>query len=138
MPREGQTFLYPGMSDNREVEITDIGEGEPVDDGFGSALGDGRVKLNQSPPGLDGEMRPGRVIETDTLRRSIDPQEIHRRRSDEARAADQGKDAPITTDPLEWASDPSAYDFPGVDTGPTFREEQGDDFDTDGFLDDLF
>jgi hypothetical protein len=126
------------MSDNREVEITDIGEGEPVDDGFGSALGDGRVKLNQSPPGLDEEMRPGRVIETDTLRRNIDPREINIRRSEEARVADSAKDAELTTDPLLWASNPDQYDFPGVDTGPAFREEQGDDFDTDGFLDDLF
>jgi hypothetical protein len=126
------------MSENSEVEITKIGEGEPVDDGFGSALGDGRVKLNQIPPGLDDEMRPGRVIETDTLRQNIDPREIQRRRSDEARAADRAKDAPLTSDPLEWASDPSGYDFPGVDTGPTFRKEQGDDFDTGGFLDSLF
>jgi len=42
--------------------------------------------------------------------------------------------APLTTDPLEWASDPGGKDFPGVDTGPTFRDEQGAGFDTDSFV----
>jgi len=138
MPQPGQSFLFPGMNDNKEYRIEEVGSGEPVDDGFGSALGDGRVKLNATPPGLDAEMKPGRVVETDDLRREIDPREIQRRRSEEARAADAAKDAPLTSDPLQWASSPEEYDFPGVDTGPTFREEEGEDFDTGSFLDSLF
>lgn len=137
MVQEGQTFLLPGMSDNKEYTIEEVGSGEPVDDGFGSSLGDGRVKLNGTPPAVEDEMYPGRVVETDDLRDSIDPVAINRRRSEEAKAADRAQDAPITTDPLQWASSPDEYDFPGVDTGPTFREEQGDDFDSDSFLDPL-
>jgi hypothetical protein len=67
-----------------------------------------------------------------------DPRALNKRRSPEARAADRAKDAPLTTDPGKWVSDPDEYDFPGVDTGPTFREEEGDDFDTDSFFDSLF
>lgn len=135
MVQKGQTFLWPGMGDNKEYAIEEVGSGDPVDDGFGSSLGDGRVKLSGRPPGLDDEMHPGSVVETDDLRRSIDPREIQMRRSQESRAADAAKDAPLTTDPLQWASSPDEYDFPGVDTGPTFREEQGEDFDTGGLLD---
>jgi hypothetical protein len=67
-----------------------------------------------------------------------DPREINKRRSPEAQAADRAKDAPLTTDAEKWASSPGEYDFPGVDTGPTFREEEGEDFDTGPFLDSLF
>jgi hypothetical protein len=67
-----------------------------------------------------------------------DPRALNKRRSPEARAADRAKDAPLTTDPEKWVSAPDEYDFPGVDTGPTFREEEGEDFDTDSFFDSLF
>lgn len=137
MVQEGQDFLWPGANENREYEITKVGSGEPAS-GFGSKLGEGRVKLSGTPPGLEDEMEPGRVVETDDLRKNIDPQAVQRRRSEAAREADRAKDAEITTDPLQWASDPSQYDYPGVDTGPTFREEQGEDFDTGGFMDRFF
>lgn len=150
MVREGQSFLWPGATDNKEVGIEKVGEGEPAE-GLGSKLGDGRVKLDRRPVGLEDEMHPGGVVETDDLRRELDPVAINRRRSDEARAADAAKDAPITTDPLEWASDPSQHDFPGVDTGPQFQSVEGgntdrrdrmDDadgiFDVEGFQDSLF
>lgn len=43
-------------------------------------------------------------------------EERHEERSREAKIADESKKAPITRDPLKWASNPSEYDFPGVDT----------------------
>lgn len=134
MVQSGQDFLWPGMSDNSEYEIVEVGKGQRESD-FDTSPENGEVKLNGTPPGLDEEMKPGRVIETDTLRSEIDPRDIQRRRPEAAREADAAKDAPLTTDPLQWASDPSQYDFPGVDTGPTFRESEGEDFDTESLLD---
>jgi len=131
MVQEGQTFLFPGTLDNQETTIAEVGEGEVDDSAFSSALGDGRVRLSSTPVGLDEEMMPGRVIETDTLRDEIEPEAVQRNRTEAAREADRAKDAEITTDPLQWASNPDEYDFPGVDTGPTFR----DNFDPDDFLD---
>lgn len=52
----------------------------------------------------------GDVVET--LRR------IHARRSPQARAADAGFNAPITTDEERWRKNPNRLDFPGVDTIP--------------------
>lgn len=52
----------------------------------------------------------GDVVET--LRR------VHARRSPQARAADAGFNAPITTDEERWRKNPNRLDFPGVDTIP--------------------
>lgn len=132
MVQEGQDFLWPGMSDNDEVTITDVGSGESG--GLGSMAGEGEVKLSREL-GRGVPTESPRVYELDTLRQNIDPTAIQRRRPEAAREADAAQDAPITTDPLTWASDPNHYDYPGIDTGPTFREVEGDEFDTDGFLD---
>jgi len=133
MLRDGMEFLLQMSKgrDNKEITITEVGEGEPAE-GFGSKLGDGRVKLNQTPAALNEEMLPGRVVETDALRDEIDPQSVHENRSRAERLADEAKDAEITTDPLEWASAPDQYDYPGVDTGPRFRDTFGDGFDEFG------
>jgi hypothetical protein len=138
MVQEGQSFLWPGMSDNRKHKISEVGSGEPERGAFGNPMGDGRVRLSSTPAGLEDEMIQGRVIETDTLRENVDPREIQRRRSETSRKVDAAKDAPLTTDPLQWASSPSEYDFPGVDTGPTFRDTEGEDYDTDSLLESLF
>lgn len=138
MVQEGQDFLWPAGGSNQEVRIEEVGKGEPDDSAFGDPMGDGRVRLSNRPLGLEDEMMPGRVIKTDDLREEINPTAIQHRRSTEARTADRAKDAELTSDPLRWASDPSHYDFPGVDTGPQFREAEGDDFDSDSFLDSLF
>lgn len=139
MVREGQTFLMPkGMgSENKEVTITDVGEGEPAE-GFGSKLAEGRVKLDRRPPVFDDDFLPGRVIETNTIREEINPQRIHQNRNQTEQIADEAKDAEITTDPLKWASAPDRYDYPGVDTGPQFEDTFGGGFDNfadefDGF-----
>jgi len=58
-----------------------------------------------------------------------EPSEMNQNRSAEARASDRGKDANVTDDRLEWASDPSRHDFPGVDTGPRFEESFDGDFE---------
>jgi len=128
MVQKGQTFLFPGIGRNREVTIEEVGADS---DSLGMHRDD-QVKLDK-PLNLEVGRRERPTV--DELRESIDPQEVQSNRSPEARAADRGQDAPLTTDPFEWASDPSGHDFPGVDTGPTFRAEQGDDFDTDEFLD---
>jgi hypothetical protein len=60
---------------------------------------------------------------------SLEPEEVDRKlRPAEARASDRGKDAEVTTNAAEWASDPSRHDYPGVDTGPRFEETFDDDF----------
>lgn len=114
MVQKGQQFLWPGANDNSEYGIEEVGSGEP-EEGFGSKLGDGRVKLSGTPPGLHDEMLPGNVIETDTLRNEIDPTAINRRRSDKARQMDKALDAKTTDDPLKWASAPDEYDLAGRD-----------------------
>lgn len=64
-----------------------------------------------------------------------DPRELHARRDQYARRQDEARDAQITTDAEKWAANMDSLDFPGVDTGPTFREEHSN-FDTDGFIED--
>lgn len=130
MLRDGLEFIMQtGVGRNREVEITEVGEGEPAE-GFGSKLGDGRVKLDQNVPQLpDDDVYPGNVVETDALRDTIDTERVHKNRSRKERLADESKDAEITTDPIKWASAPDQFDYPGVDTGPGFRDTFGDDFD---------
>lgn len=66
-----------------------------------------------------------------------DPRKVHQNRSEYAQAQDEARDARLTTDREKYASNPDSYDFPGVDTGPTFRQSESD-FDTDSFLDSLF
>jgi len=128
MVRGGERLLLPGQFENRRVEVEAVGEDA---DPFGMKGGTA-VQLNKTPPGdIDS------LTTESSLREAADPREIQQNRSKEARAADRAKDAPITTDPLEWASDPGATDFPGVDTGPVFRESEGEDFDSDAFLNDL-
>jgi len=130
MLREGLEFLMQtGVGRNKEVEITEVGEGEPAE-GFGSKLGDGRVALDQNVPQLDDDdVYPGGVVETDALRDTIDTERVHKNRSRTERVADESKDAELTTDPIQWASAPDQFDYPGVDTGPEFRDTFGDDFD---------
>lgn len=59
---------------------------------------------------------------------------IQEERSPRARAQDRRKDAPLTTNIQQWAEDPGHWDLPGVDTGPRFRESEGDDFDVESFI----
>jgi len=119
MVQQGQTFIFPG--DRRDSHtITDV-----------ERNGD-EVELDFEPPivGL------GTSASKEELTQRLDPREIHDQRSPEAQIADEAKDAPLTTDPLKYASDPSGTDFPGVDTGPTFEDVEGEDFDTDSFVED--
>lgn len=53
------------------------------------------------------------------------PYEVHESRSEYAQAQDEARDARITTDPEQYASDPNSFDFPGVDTGPRFESTFG-------------
>lgn len=66
-----------------------------------------------------------------------DPRALHARRDQYSRRQDEARDAQLTTDPEEWANNMDSLDFPGVDTGPKFREVQGDNFDTGSLLDRL-
>jgi len=56
-----------------------------------------------------------------------DPREVHQSRSEYAQAQDEARNAQITTSPTQYAADPDSFDFPGVDTGPRFRNTFGDD-----------
>jgi len=97
------------------------------------------VSFEPEDPGAERVV--GLTLTTEEFRRSIDkgrlertdpdPSALNMRRSPEARASDRGKDAEITTDPLQWAQNPDEFDYPGVDAGPTFR----DNFDEDDFFD---
>jgi len=102
---------------------------------------------------LEAQMRPieglgSRTISVSGLERKAaegglqggfpDPRVVHSDRSEYAQAQDVARDAEITTDPEEYATDPNSFDFPGVDTGPTFREAQEEEFDTEAFLENLF
>lgn len=64
---------------------------------------------------------------------TLDPREIHERRSERSQQLDEEFNAPLTTEPEQWARNMDHWDFPGVDTGPKFREENPD-FDTDHFF----
>jgi len=59
--------------------------------------------------------------------RPPDPREVHQSRSEYAQAQDEARNAQITTSPTQYSADPDSYDFPGVDTGPRFRNTYGDD-----------
>jgi hypothetical protein len=93
---------------------------------------------------LEGQKRPHINIEKSELKSMIkndriedappDPRRVHESRSEYAQKQDLARDARITTDPDQYASDSNSYDFPGIDTGPTFRDVQ-DDFDEESFLD---
>jgi len=67
-----------------------------------------------------------------------DPRRVHQNRSTYAQRQDEARNAQLTTDPREYANDPDSLDFPGVDTGPAFRDVQGEDFDTGAFIDRVF
>lgn len=51
-----------------------------------------------------------------------DPLEITMERDIEARRQDARKEAPLTKDVDKWASDPSRYDFPILDTPDSFQD----------------
>jgi hypothetical protein len=73
--------------------------------------------------------RQNRVIESrvDEDLKPPDPREVHQSRSEYAQAQDEARNAQITTSPTQYAADPDSFDFPGVDTGPRFRNTFGDD-----------
>lgn len=58
---------------------------------------------------------------------------FHNSRPEETQDLDESRNARLTTDVQQWADDPEQFDFPGVDTGPTFREENPD-FELDSFV----
>jgi hypothetical protein len=118
MVQEGQTFLYPSTRDNKLIEVEEVGS----EDSAFFEPGEGEVELSERA----GDF--GTTGDLEKLRGEIEPEKIHMRRSETAKIADESKDAEVTTDPLEWASDPSRYDYPGVDTGPRFDETFDGDF----------
>jgi len=66
------------------------------------------------------------VVPTQAVRDELDPSDIHQARPRIEQRSDNRRDAELTTDPLQWASNPDEYDFPGVDTGPRFESAFGD------------
>jgi len=104
---------------------------EKVESGGEPAVKTGKRKFTKSQ--LDTFLQATREPKSKSSER--DPMQIHESRTDYAQKQDEARDARLTTDVEKWASDPNSWDFPGVDTGPQFREEQSEDFDTDSFLD---
>lgn len=92
----------------------------------------------------EGQKQPFKNIEKSNLKSMIeneriedsppDPRRVHESRSEYAQKQDKARDAKLTTDPDKYASDPNSLDFPGVDTGPEFRDAQ-EDFNEESFLD---
>jgi hypothetical protein len=107
-PDEGQTRI--SLENRGSTMLSDIGQR-----GGGETVGP-----------RDVVVEPRERTNSDT----ISPAQIHSERSQTARVADESKDARLTTDKQQWASDPSGFDYPGVDTGPQFESTfDGDFFD---------
>lgn len=130
----------PEGSTPRFLSIEGIGKVEAT--GTRESLGAIRVELEPAEPGviaqslttnqLEEKVKEGEVEEA-----TPDPRTLHQRRSERSQELDEEFNAPITTDIEKWANDKDHWDFPGVDTGPTFRKENPD-FDAGEFLDDMF
>jgi hypothetical protein len=117
------TGTREGRRGGEDVEVISFGPEDPT--------AERTVGLSLTEDQFERKLKRGKLEPT-----TPDPSALNKRRSQEARAADSGKDAELTTDPDEWVENPDELDFPGVDTGPKFREEQ-EDFDTGGFLDNI-
>jgi len=134
MPQPGQTFLTQSLTNLRENETTEIVAVRTVERGGEDQQ---LLALDDAPSKLEDAILPGSrrepvdVVPTQDVRDELQPGRINRNRSSDARRADGSRDAEITTDQLQWASNPDEYDYPGVDTGPIFR----DNFDEDDFMD---
>lgn len=131
MPQPGQTFFSSRLSGLEETRIAAV---RTVNrNGERTQL----LALDDAPSALQDEVLPKSrsdpidVVPTESVREELDPAEIHQRRDDRSRRLDNQRDAEVTTDPLQWASSPNEYDYPGVDTGPTFRKN----FDKSDFSD---
>ncbi len=90
-------------------------------DAFRDAVSDNRAI---SYSGSSNTIIESRVDEENKV---PNPHEVHENRSEYAQAQDEARDARITTDPEQYASDPDSFDFPGVDTGPRFESTFGSD-----------
>lgn len=80
-------------------------------------------------------------IDADAFDDDASPEEIadtleilHESRPEKAQQIDEARDAQLTTDPETWAENPDEYDYPGVDSGPKFREENPG-FELESFID---
>ena len=119
---------FPAIKD---TEITDSGVGVVTEGG----VEDQELIRNAMRRGFErGPMVSGRnneELEDDETLLIFEPEpgELNEMRPRNARVSDRGKDAKVTDDEVEWASDPSRHDYPGVDTGPRFEETFDDDFD---------
>lgn len=133
MPQPGQTFFSSFGSELFETEIQETkttAEREVFS-----------IDAEDTPPPLRGSQMLKEdgvaVFDADDVKERLDPQDIHDARPRSNRRDDEQRDAEVTTDPLQWASNPTEYDFPGVDTGPKFEEEFGD-VDPDSFQEQFF
>lgn len=104
-------------------EATVEPDGYVDDDTFGM-FRDGVRDVGAISSGRQNTVFGSRVDEGDA---PPDPREVHESRSEYAQAQDEARNARITTSPSRYAADPNSYDYPGVDTGPRFRNTFGDD-----------
>lgn len=156
MVEEGDRIIFPDVGKVEDphtgnevvdtvTETDTVVDVEPRDEtGFGIISDEGELGFDLAERGrtaisdLGGKVQDGTVEPSDiaiepagrSTRSEIDVREIHNDRSQEAQIADESKDAELTTNKEKWASDPSSYDYPGVDTGPTFDDAFDSDFET--------
>lgn len=108
--RQQQTSRVRGkqLDSAKEAAITD-GDADAQEfiaeeQGFGEDVFD--IRYSESPSGVPQATGSDLAL----------LEQRNRQRSQKARRMDNRRAAEITRDPIEWASDPSEHDFPGIDT----------------------
>jgi len=126
--RDGLVSADPDLAGSLRVDATGR-EASVETDGYVDDETFDRFRDAKRETGAVSGNSQNRVFESriDESNAPPDPREVHGSRSEYAQAQDEARNAQITTSPSQYASDPDSYDFPGVDTGPRFRNTFGDD-----------
>jgi len=122
MPQRGQTFFTSQLGaklEEQEIRAVDTRDGDQF------VVVDDLPRHMESDQASISVTKDVDAIATDDLRDNLRPGRINDARSERSQRLDEQRDAEVTTDPLQWASSPDEYDFPGVDTGPRFEETFG-------------
>jgi len=111
------------LVDETERAVSNTSENKPV-----ISPGEGLDKLGdfvEQEVGFDREIAGVEFDRRDRIAAS----ELHDERSKKAQRVDERRGAPVTNDLDKWSSNPDEFDYPGVDTKPTFGDgdQLGDD-----------
>jgi hypothetical protein len=104
------------LVDETEQAVANTSENKPV-----ISPGEGLDKLGDFVEQEIGFDRSVGGVEFDRRDR-IAASELHDERSMEAQRVDEQRAAPVTSDLEKWSSSPDEFDYPGVDTNPTFAD----------------